>query len=230
MGRARTWIGKAGPALYAAWGACAIGIAFAADGPSARNATRVGVLLFLGLQLAFRKRLASLFPRLSPRARFVLLGCLLAAVVEGFHMVSEPLWPWLRVGRGTPPLRALGFFLIDVAATTPAYVAILSVIWALVSRFQFTPWGYALTFALAQTLGDGGLFLFSGNPGLLFFLPYPMTNYHAMNVIPYLAVAESLDPTRPRNLRALLAVPAVVATYLVCGGMLKALGAVAGPS
>ncbi len=219
----------AGPALYVGWAAVSIAIAFAADGLSPRTATRIGVLSFLGLQLAFRRRLAAAFPRLSPRTRFVLLGCLLAAGVEGFHMVSEPLWAWLRVGPGTPPLRALGFFALDVAATTPAYVAILSVMWVFLARFRWSPWGWALTFALAQTLGDGGIFLFSGNPGLLLFLPYPMTNYHAMNVVPYLAASPALDPSRPWSPRAFLAVPAVVATYLVCGGALKALGAALGP-
>ena len=59
---------------------------------------------------------------------------------------------------------------------------------------------------------------------MLVFLPYPMTNYHAVNVLPFLAVRGQLDPERPSSARSWLVVPAVVGTYLVCGALIKVAG------
>ncbi|HEY9841747.1 MAG TPA: hypothetical protein V6D23_14885, partial [Candidatus Obscuribacterales bacterium] len=55
-------------------------------------------------------------------------------------------------------------------------------------------------------------------------LPYPMSNYHAINILPLLAVREQLPPGRPDGARRLLAIPAVIVTYLVCGGLIRVVG------
>jgi hypothetical protein len=47
------------------------------------------------------------------------MGVLLAAVVEGMHMISKPVYSSLVVGPGTSPADALRFYAIDLAVTTP---------------------------------------------------------------------------------------------------------------
>ena len=186
--------------------------------------TRLLVIGFLSAHLAFRARMAGALRGHSPRVRFVVLGTLLAAVVEGFHMISKPVFASLHVGRATPPSRALAFYALDLVFTVPAYLVIFSVIFFLVSRYRYGTWSYAVGTGFAQTIGDGGLFFFANAPALLLFLPYPMTNYHAVNVLPFLAVRDELPQARRAGAAAWLVVPAVVATYLVCGSLIKAVG------
>lgn len=216
--------GGIGPKLYVAWATLAVGGSIALAGLTAESVTRLLVLGFLGAQLVFRESLAAALPSLAPRARFVVMGTLLAAVVEGFHMISTPVFPSLRVGRGTPPLQALESFALDLLFTVPAYLVIFSVICFFVSRYRYGTWAYVVVMGFAQAIGDGGLFFFASAPAMLVFLPYPMTNYHAVNVLPFLAVRGQLDPERPSSARSWLVVPAVVGTYLVCGALIKAAG------
>ena len=213
-----------GARLYVAWAAAAIGGSIALAGLTAESVTRLLVVGFLLLQLVFRKRLAASFPALAPGTRFVVMGTLLAAVVEGFHMISTPVFLSLRVGRGTPPLSALGAWALDLFFTVPAYLVIFTVVWLFVSRYRYETWTYVVVTGFAQAIGDGGLFFFANAPALLVFLPYPMTNYHAVNVLPFLAVRDQLDPARPSSARSWLVVPTVVGTYLVCGALIKAAG------
>ena len=63
---------------------------------------------------------------------------------------------------------------------------------------------------------------------MLAFLPYPMTNYHAVNVIPFLAVRGTLAPPGDARGWPWLAVPALIGTYLVCGSVIKLVGRAAG--
>lgn len=220
-GPAWRWIG---PALYVLWTAGAIGLAIAKAGLTAESVTRLLVVAFLLVELALRPVLVKALPSLASRLRFVVLATLLAAVVEGCHMISKPLFASLRVGRDATFAQALGRYAVDLAFTVPAYLLIFAVMFAFVRRFRYPTWSYVLGMGLAQTLGDGGIALFSGNPGLLLFLPYPMTNYHAMNVIPFLAVRGEIAPARPAGARAFLAIPAVVATYFLAGGTIKLVG------
>jgi hypothetical protein len=213
-----------GAKLYVLWAAVAIGWAVALAGLTAESVTRLLVIGFLLVQVALRPALVKAFPALPPRARFVLLGTSLAAVVEGFHMISTPVFLSLRVDRGTPLAQGLARYGLDLLFTVPAYLVIFSVIWFFADRYRYSAWHYAIVMGLAQALGDGGLFLFASSPGMLFFLPYPMTNYHAINVVPFLAVRDQLGRGRPAGGRANLAVPAVIATYLVCGAVIKLVG------
>lgn len=215
---------RVGPALYCVWAAAAIGLSIALAGLSAESVTRILVIAFLFVQLALRSTLVKALPALTPRARFVVLGTLLAAVVEGFHMISTPVFLSLRVGRETPLAMGLKFYALDLLFTLPAYLVIFSVIWFFVERHRYATWPYVVLMGLAQALGDGGLFFFANAPAMLVFIPYPMTNYHAINVIPFLAVRDQLPPERATGARAFLAVPAVIGTYLVCGAVIKALG------
>ncbi len=217
-----------GPKLYCLWAAIAIGTSIALAGPSAATLTRLLVLAFLAGQLAFRATLVRALPRLAPRARFVAMGVALAAVVEAFHMISKPVYASLLVGPDTAPAEALRRYAVDLLATVPAYVIIFAVVWFFIKRYRYGAWSYAVLMGLGQTLGDGGIFFFLEAPQMLVFLPYPMTNYHAVNVIPFLAVRGTLAAPRVANGRRWLAVPALIGTYLVCGAVIKLAGRAAG--
>lgn len=152
------------------------------------------------------------------------MGTVLAAVVEGFHMISTPVFLSLRVGADTSLMQGLINYALDLLFTVPAYLVIFSVIWIFVNRYRYPLWHYVVIMGLGQALGDGGFFYFWNAPSMLVFLPYPMTNYHAINVIPFLAVRDDLKCDRPASAWMYLAVPALIGTYLVCGAIIKILG------
>lgn len=102
-------------------------------------------------------------------------------------MISTPVFLSLRVTMDMPFMQAMHLYLIDLYYTIPAYLLIFLVLWYFISRYQYYLWDYSITMAFGQTMGDGGLFFFAAAPGMLLFLPYPMTNYHALNILPFLA-------------------------------------------
>lgn len=216
------------PALYCVWVAVAIGLSFLQGGFSDENITRLGVLAFIGIQFAFRARLVNALPQLAPRTRFMVYGTMLAAVVEGLHMISKPLFDTLRVYPGTPLAGALWRYAVDLAFTVPAYLLIFAVIWFFISRYRYGLWSYIVLAGLGQALGDGGIYFLFGAPQLAPLLPYIMTNYHAVNVMPFLAVRDGLPATRATSRLRLLVVPALIAIYFVCGAIIKTIGRAAG--
>lgn len=207
--------------LYLAWATIAIGLSLWIAGLTAESITRLLVLGFLLLQVAGRRWLTATFPALAPRTRFIVLGTLLAAVVEGFHMISMPVQPSLTVTASTPPAQALRYYATDLALTVPAYLVIFGVIWWFVTRFHYPLWTYILLFGAAQALGDGGIYYFAAAPGMIAFLPYPMTNYHAVNILPFLATRDGLPGERRTDGARWLALPAVILTYFACGALIK---------
>lgn len=217
-----------GAKLYCMWAAISIGLSIVLAGPTTETITRVLVLAFIAGQYVIRARLVNALPKLAPRARFITMGVLLAAVVEGFHMISKPVYSSLVVGLDTPPSDALRFYAIDLLVTTPAYVVIFAVIWFFINRYHYALWSYIVVMGLGQALGDGGVFFFAAAPQLLVFLPYPMTNYHACNVLPFVATRDALPVARAAGRRSWVAVPALIAVYLVCGSFIKLAGRAAG--
>ncbi|CAN1211121.1 hypothetical protein TUMEXPCC7403_13050 [Tumidithrix helvetica PCC 7403] len=213
-----------GAKLYCLWATAAICLAVALAGRSPESITRLLVIAFLFCQIAWRSILVQALPWFSPKVRFILLGTILALVVEGFHMLSKPVFLSLRIGWDTSFTQGLLYYMLDLLFTVPAYLAIFSVIWYFINRFHYPLWHYIVLMGLAQALGDGGLFFFFSAPPMLLFLPYPMTNYHAINIIPFLAVRDRLRHERSSSAIAYLAVPAVIGTYLICGTIIKFIG------
>jgi hypothetical protein len=213
-----------GPRLYCIWATLAIGLSVALAGLTAESVTRLLVIAFLFGQIAWRTQLARAFPRLAPKARFIVLGTLLAAVVEGLHMISMPVFTSLRIERDTSFTQGLTCYALDLLYTVPAYLVIFAVIWFFINRFHFTLWRYIVVMGLGQALGDGGLIYFMNAPAMLVFLPYPMSNYHAVNVIPFLAVRDHLAHERPAGVVSYMAVPALIATYFACGAIIRLTG------
>lgn len=216
------------PLLYGLWATLAIGTALSIAGLNAESVTRLLVLALLAVQYLSRERLIQALRQLHPRLRFITLATGYAAVVEGFHMISKPVYASLLVGPETSLREALRHYAIDLLVTVPAYLVIFGVIWVFIRRYRYGLWTYIVTMGLAQALGDGGLFYFINAPQQLFFLPYPMSNYHACNVLPFLAVRNTLDPARSATWQRWLVLPAVIATYLACGTLIKLAGRAAG--
>lgn len=213
-----------GPALYCVWAIVAIGLSIGVSGLSPESVTRLLVIALLLGELALRPMLVDALPALASRTRFLVLGTLLAAAVEGMHMISMPVFLALRIDRETSFAEGLVRYALDLLFTLPAYVVIFSLLWFFIIRYRYTLWNYILVMGLAQTLGDGGLFFFIDAPAMLFFLPYPMTNYHAINIIPFLAVRDHLPPARSAGAGRYLAIPALIGAYLVCGAIIKLVG------
>ena len=80
-----------GARLYCLWTTLAVGASVALAGLSVETITRLLVLALIGAQFVFRSTLVNALPGLSPKTRFIVMGVLLAAVVEGFRMISQPV-------------------------------------------------------------------------------------------------------------------------------------------
>jgi len=214
------------PALYLLWAGGAIGFSLAVAGPTPESITRGLVVAFLFAQWLVWPRARRWVRTGSPRARFIALGTVLAVAVEGFHMISKPVFGALVVTGETPVSLALWNYAVDLMFTVPAYLVIFAVIWMWISRHRFPFWHYVLVFGLAQTLGDGGLAYFFGAPGMLVFLPYPMTNYHAINVLPFLLVRDELPAERrpAPSIRSYAAIPVVIGVYFALGVVIRLVG------
>ena len=223
---ARNVIESPGPAarLYCVWAILAIGVSVWLAGPVAQTLTRLLVIAFLALQFAVRDRLMRAFATRTPALQFVLLGMALAAVVEGCHMISAPVFPALRIDRDTAAAEAIVRYALDLLFTLPAYAVIFSVIGWFARRYRYCFWEYLLAAGFAQAIGDGGLFFFADAPAMLVFLPYPMSNYHAVNLLPYLALRARGAAGESAGRARLLLIPAVIATYLACGAMIRLAG------
>jgi len=218
---------KIGAILYCVWATLSITLSIAVAGFSAESITRLLVILFLLIQIAGRSILIKALPNLNPKYRFIGLGTVLAAVVEGFHMISMPVLPSLRIYDQTSLVQGLMQYGIDLLLTVPAYLVIFAVIWYFINRYDFGLWRYIIVMGIAQALGDGGIYFFLNAPAMLVFLPYPMTNYHAINIMPFLAVRANLRPVRPERSPSnftYLAIPVLIGTYAVCGTAIKLLG------
>lgn len=213
-----------GAKLYCLWATLAIGLSIALAGFTAETVTRILVIVFLLGQIPLQSKLANVLPRLAPRTRFIALGIGLAAIVEGFHMISMPVFLSLRIDRGMSIAEGLMNYALDLLYTVPAYLVVFSVIWWFINRYRYPYWHYVITMGLGQALGDGGLLFFLSAPAMLVFLPYPMTNYHAINVMPFLAIREHLRDARSASAARYLAVPALIGTYFVCGAIIRIVG------
>ena len=86
-----------GAKLYCLWATLAIGLSITLSGFTAENVTRILVIVFLLGQIPLHSKLANALPWFAPRTRFIALGTGLAAIVEGFHMISMPVFLSLRI-------------------------------------------------------------------------------------------------------------------------------------
>jgi hypothetical protein len=212
--------------VYGVWLAIAALLGFA-HGSNEDNSTRGLILAFFLLQLAAIRPLRSALQRFAPAPRFIGLSVLSGLVVEGCYMVSRPIDASLLVSSSTPPIRALELYLIDITLAGPAYVVIFWFMWRLLGRFRYELWELVILMGAGQALGDGSAY-FTQAPWMLLFLPVLMTNYHAMQVVPFLLVereASGSDRSWMRIAVPLLGLPLI---YVVLGFGVKLLGAAIG--
>jgi len=92
------------------------------------------------------------------------------------------------------------------------YVVVFLVIWHFINKYKFVLWEYVLFIGLGQALGDGGFF-FIANPFALIMLPYVMISYHAMNIVPFLAIKDNLSPKSNSKLRFIIPPITLITTF-----------------
>ena len=125
-----------GPALYCVWAIVAIGLSIGLSGLSPESVTRLLVIALLLGELALRPTLVGALPALTPKIRFLVLGIVLAAAVEGMHMISMPVFPALRIVGETSFVQGLVRYALDLLFTLPAYAVIFSLLWFFINRYR----------------------------------------------------------------------------------------------
>lgn len=212
------------PKIYIIWSITAITFSLLISKNYSESITRILVLIFLIFQILSKNKLEALFFNIkNHQKRFIISGVILASFVEGFHMISTPVFLSLRVNHDTEVLNILKNYFIDLVLTIPVYILVFYIIWYFINKYSYSLWDYIISFGIAQTLGDGGIFFFLNSPYMIFFLPYPMTNYHAINIIPFLLVKNNLS-VENNSLKRYFAIPSIILTYLFCGSIIQVLG------
>lgn len=209
------------PKIYYLWSFLSILFAILVSKNLEENITRILVILFIIIQFLSLDLLRNKSFIKDQKKRFVFTATILSIFVEGFHMISTPVFSSLKIDFNMPFFKILQNYLIDLIFTIPAYIIIFSFIWYFINKYYYSLWDYIIVFGLAQALGDGGIFYFITSPFMIFFIPYPMTNYHAMNIIPFLLVRDDLKYNKEKKLMRYISIPAIIITYLICGAIIK---------
>jgi len=210
--------------IYAVWAFLVFAITFVLKVPDSDNVTHILIMLMFLAQLAAYPVLSKLAKRHGPKASFIAFGLVFAACVEGFYMISAPVFGSLRVTAQTSLGSIITHYLADLFFTLPAYAVIFAMIWFFINKYEYDFWEYFILITLGQTLGDGGAFFFMASPLMLAFLPYVMVNYHSMNVIPYLLVRDGLKPTTKSRWKYIVPPASIILAYLVLGSLIKVAG------
>jgi len=212
---------------YTAWASFVVLVTFMREGLSANNFTRLLIIAYLLITLAWywwtKGRITS-----QKGWAFVLKCSLSALVVEFFYMFSRPVFDSLLVTRESSAQQLLQNSLIDFVFTFPAYLVIFSLFWFLISRFHYRIGEYVLLFSFGQAMGDGNAF-FLANPTMLLFAPYVVLNYQAINIVPYLRVRHSLKPSHSSKvLKYILPLILIPGAYWIMGAMIIVVGRAVG--
>lgn len=209
---------------YSSWALIVFAITFL-QGMNPDNVTHILILIFFIVQMIVY-RLLKIFA-FSSKFLFILIGSILAAVVEGFYMISDPVFESLKIVAGMNFDKMIWNYSIDLIFTIPVYIIVFKVIWYYANKYDYKLWEYVIFISLGQALGDG-MFFFLSEPMTLLLLPYVMINYHAMNLIPYLLVRPK---GRINSINKYFIPPIVIiGTYLVSGTIIQIIGSFIGLS
>lgn len=211
--------------IYALWTLVVLILVFLQKGVETANITHVFVIVFGGVQFLLLRPIQQRLARWSGRARFLAIGLVNAAFIEGFYMIHEPVFKAVKIVPSMSLQAMAGNYLVDLAFTLPVYLAVFSAIWYFINKYKYTPFQYLIVFSLGQALGDGGVFFFSASPFLLLFIPYTLINYHAMNFLPFLLVRDSLEPGRAGWQKLVIPPMTIILLYLAGGALIKVVGA-----
>lgn len=199
--------------LYAAWAAVAVCIVLIKDGLTPDNATHLAILAYLASSAFAIPLLQRLAERYPPQKVFLGFSLISAAAVEVCYMITAPLHPSLLIDADTKATHAFRNVGVDLALTLPAYVLIFAVILILIRRYDYRPIEFTVLTSAGQAIGDGMSFL-AANPTMLIFLPYLMLNYHAMTLVPYVALRGRLQSGQARRGPMMLVLPLIVLPLL----------------
>jgi len=210
--------------IYVIWAVITFILTFSNENLANENLTHIFLIIFFILQLTFyflyiRKK--SNFK--NNKFQFIILGAILASIVEGFYMFSLPVFDSLIINSQTSLLVGLKNYFIDLIFTIPAYLIIFTLIWIFINKYQYKLWEYFIFFSLGQALGDGGFFFFS-NPFALVFLPYVMLNYHSMNLLPYLLSKNNLSGKNKSFMKYIIPPLIILVTYIISGILINVVG------
>ncbi len=209
--------------IYLIWAVIAISISFLNSGPSPDTITHTLIIGFIGIQIALFPRLEKLKKSFSPKKLFFIISLISACAVEGFYMISNPVFRNLQITSSTSLFQILPNYLIDLLFTFPAYVIVFLVIWHFINKYKYKNWEYIIFIGLGQALGDGGAYFFT-NPFMLIFIPYIMLNYHAMNSTGYFLIKQELNPKNNSRLKYIIPPLCIIIAYLICGATIKLIG------
>lgn len=206
------------PRLYIIWSVIVISLIFLKDQFSRDNITHLVILLILLLSLITFK---NIHPK-NPKRFFIFSSIILAALVEGAYMITNPVLPSLLTGKETTFFQFVQNYGIDLLLTIPIYYLVFWAIWWLINKYNYSKWEYIFLIALGQSLGDGSGF-FILQPGALIFLPYIMINYHAMNVAPFLSIQKIIanKPKSDSRWKYLVAVLMIFLIYILGGTFIQ---------
>ncbi len=208
--------------VYIAWLIIVLCI-LAFQGVTRDNITRTMILGFILIQIIFLPLLLNYTKRFEPRKTFLIFGVALAAIVEGTYMVSNPVFSILIINSTTSLQGIIINYLIDLIFTLPVYFGVFLFIWFLINKYKYGFFEYLFFMGLGQTIGDGGFYLISA-PLMIAFLPYIMTNYHAMNVLPFFLVKEKISAKKTSKMKYLLPIIVIPIIYIVSGFLIKIIG------
>ncbi len=176
------------------WFAGTLAVSFSNEGWSTASLTRVLIIGFFLVELGWYYGWGRFTKIENPRRTFILFCTLSALAMELFYMVSRPLDMSLLITRDTPFWEAGKNILIDLVLTAPVYIIIFTIIWLLIKRYRYSAFAFFFVMSLGQALGDGGAF-FIANPPTLILIPYIMSNYWAMNFVPFLLIRNQVEPS-----------------------------------
>ncbi len=208
--------------IYTIWAVLVFLITFL-QGASSDNITHFLILLFFALQFLALKFFEKIYNKFSPRTGFVFLSVLFACVVEGFYLISKPVFASLQITAATPINQIAINYFTDLLFTVPVYIVIFLCIWHFINKYKYELWEYVIFISLAQALGDGIAF-FAAAPVMLLFLPYVMINYQAMNILPFLFAKPNLKPTTSSWKKYVLPVVSIIVIYFIGGLLIKIVG------
>lgn len=209
--------------IYVVWAVIVFAYTFISKGLDADNITHILIIIFFLAQLAAYPLAKVLLKKFNPKKTFLFFGVIFAASVEGFYMISAPVFASLKFTAGMGLEKILSNFLIDLAFTIPAYIVIFLAIWYFANKYNFRFWEYLIFISFGQALGDG-LFFFLASPFMLIFLPYVMINYHAMNLFPYLLTKNNLKPQNNSWMKYIAPLISIIVLYILFGTLINIIG------
>ncbi len=213
--------------IYITWAIIVFIVSFLSGGASPDNITHALIIGFIGVQIIAYPYLLKTTKKMPKQTTFIFISVIFACAVEGFYMLSNPVNSALKVTQAMPAAQIITNYLIDLAFTVPAYIAIFSVTWHFINKYEYKPWEYIIFIGLGQAIGDGWAYFFA-NPVMLLLIPYVMINYHAMNTTSYFLAKEGLKPKDKTWRKYIIPPICIILVYLIFGTLINLIGKASG--